>query len=274
MNEAEKLVRSKLVGEITADERGVFNTVNDDMLELFGYSRKEMVGACLTLIQPHRFRAGHAKGFRHFVETRQSIGLLNTRAEVFGLHKTGYEFPISVKVTVKEEGGRLLFRNEIHDITMQREAERGKKFVEGPVFTDLYTILLVESEFAAQEAMIGELRANRIANRIIVVNSVAEALDFAFSRNEYAGRAAVPYVVLLSVIMPEVNGLEFLRALRDHVPTRHVPVAITTILPRNEEMDALINLGNCEYIQKPIKFNDVTRVLNALDLSWVIGRRV
>jgi len=273
MNDLEKFARSTLTGLVEADERGVFNKVNDDMCELFGYTREEFIGTSLTLIQPHRFRAGHAKGFEHYVATRKSIGLLDRRLEVFGLHKTGYEFPISVKVTVKEEGGHLLFRNEIQDITMQREAERGKKFVEGPVFSELYTILLVESEFASQEALIGELRANRIANRIIVVNSVTEAQDFAFSRNEYVGRAEVPYVVLLSLLMPEVNGLEFLRALRDQVQTRHVPVVITTILPRNEEMDALINLGNCEYLQKPIKFPDVTRVLNTLNLSWLIGRR-
>jgi len=273
MNDLEKFARSTLTGLVEADERGVFNTVNQDMCELFGYTQAEFIGASLTLIQPHRFRAGHARGFEHYVKTRQSVGLINKRLEVFGLHKTGYEFPISVQVTVEEKGEHLLFRNEIHDITLQREAERGKKFTEPPVFSELYTILLVESEFAAQEALIGELRAHRIANRILVVNSVAEALDFVFARNEYEKRAAVPYVVLLSLLLPEVSGLEFLRALRDQAQTRHVPVVITTVLPRNEEMDALIAMGNCEYVQKPIKFDDVTRVLNALNLNWLIGRR-
>lgn len=273
MNDLEKFARSTLTGLVEADERGVFNTVNQDMCELFGYTREEFIGVSLTLILPHRFRAGHAKGFEHYVKTRESIGLIGKRLEVFGLHKTGYEFPISVRVTVKEEGGHLLFRNEIHDITLQREAERGKKFVEPPVFSELYTVLLVESELAAQEELIASLRGLHIMNRVIVVNSVTEALDFVFARNEYEKRTAVPYIVMLSLLLPEIGGLEFLRTLREQAQTQHVPVVITTILPRNEEMDALIAMGNCTYVRKPITFEGMTNALHALELSWLIGRR-
>lgn len=272
-DEGERLARSKLIGHIEADEAGVFNAVNKDMCELFGYTRDELLGAPLTLIQPHRFRAGHAAGFEHFVKTRKSIGLIDKRLEVFGLHKSGAEFPISVRVTYEEKDGHLLFRNEIRDITLQRESERGRKFVEAPIFTDLYTVLLVESEFTAQEVMIAQLRAHGIANRIVVVNTVREAEDFAYARAEYAGRPAVPYLVLLSLLLPEVNGLDFLRTLRSKAQTMHIPVVITTVLPRDAEMDALIALGNCSYVKKPIEFDEFTRALRSLDLNWVIGRR-
>lgn len=273
-DECRRFARAALTGLIEADERGVFTVVNEDMADLFGYTRDEMIGMSLTAIMPHRFRAGHASGFAHYVKTRKSIGLLDRRLEVYGLHTSGAEFPISVRVTVQEIGGQLTFRNEIRDISLQRESERGRKFVEPPLFTDLFTILLVESDFAAQEAMIEQLRAHRIANRIVVVNSVDEAEDFAFSRHEYAGRPALPYIVLLSLLLPEINGLEFLRTLRASDETNNVPVVITTVLPRNDEMDELIAMGNCEYIQKPVEFDDVTRVLRSLDLSWMIGRRV
>lgn len=273
MNEVEKLVRSKLIGLITADERGVFNTVNDDMLELFGYSRAEFIGAPLTMIQPHRFRAGHAKGFESYVKTRKSVGLLDRRLEVYGLHKTGYEFPISVRVTVEERGEHLLFKNEIRDITLQREEERGKKFVEPPMFTDLYTLLLVESNYAEQEALIGQLRSHRVANRIVVVSSVQEAEDFVFARSEYKDRPALPYIVILSILLPDASGLVFLRTLRAQMQTKHVPCIITTVLPRTEEMDELIAQGNAAYLHKPVTFDGITGVLSEFDIHWMIGRR-
>ena len=273
-NEEEKLWRSKLVGVARANEDGLFTYANDDMCKLFGYTMPQMVGAPIVTIQPHRFRAGHFKGFEHYVKTRKSIGLLDRRLEVYGLHKDGHEFPISVFVSVKEVNGKLVFENRIQDITMQREAERGKKFQEPPVFTDLYTLLLVESDFAAQEALIAELRANRITNRIVVVNSVQEAEDYVFARNEYALRTSLPYVVLLALLLPDVSGLVFLRSLRTNPATANVPVIITTVLPKSEEMDELIAMGNCAYVQKPVHFNAITDALGVFDMHWMVCKRL
>lgn len=274
MNEEEKIKRSRLVGVTEANEDGVFTYVSDDMCELFGYTREQFLGAPIVIIQPHRFRAGHYKGFEHYVKTKKSIGLINRRLEVYGLHKNGQEFPISVFVTVRELNGKLVFGNTIQDITMQREAERGRKFTEPPVFTDLYTLLMVESDFGSQQALIAELRAHRITNRIIVVNSVQEAEDFAFSRNEYANRTPLPYVVLLSLLLPDINGLVFLHTLRMHEATKDIPCIITTVLPKSPEMEELIAMGNCAYAQKPIRFDDVTQALRSFDMHWMVCKRI
>lgn len=274
MNEDEKVRRSRLVGMAEANEEGIFTYVNDGLCELFGYAHAQLIGHPIVSIQPYRFRAGHYKGFEHYVKTRKSIGLLNRRLEVYGLHKEGYEFPISVIVTVREVDDKLVFGNTIQDITMQREGERGRKFVEPPVFTDLYTLLLVESDFAAQQALIAELREHRITNRIIVVNSAEEAEDFVFARNEYANRTPLPYVVLLSLLLPDINGLALLRTLRANVATQNTPCIITTVLPRSQEMDELIALGNCAYVQKPVRFDDVTEALRDFGMHWMVCKRI
>ncbi len=273
MNDEQKLRRSELVGTVTVDETGAFTEVNDDACELFGYARAELIGTQAPIIMPHRFRAGHRAGFEHYVKTRQSIGLIDKLLEVYGLHKTGYEFPMTVRVTVKNVNGKLIFGNTFRDITLKRELERGRRFQEPPVFSDLYTLLIVEADFDAQEALISELRHYRITNRIVVVTSVEEAEDFALFRGAYADRPKLPYIVLLSMLLPQSSGLELLRSLRGNESTKRVPCIITTVLPRTPEMDELIALGSTAYMQKPILFTELTSQLGALDMNWMICKR-
>lgn len=273
-HDKEKLARSKLVAIVTADETGNFVAVNQDAADMYGYTREEMLGKPVSLIMPPRFKAGHRAGFEHYVKTRQSIGLIGKPVEVYGLHKTGYEFPISVFVTVDESTGKLLISNTMRDITLRREEELGRKFQETPFFSDIYTILLVESDFKYQEALINELRAHRITNRIIVVTTVEEAEDYAFFRKAYFDRAQLPYIVFLSILLPNVSGLEFLKSIRNNEITKHVPCIITTVLPMNEEIEYNIKLGNTYYLQKPITFDKMTEGLRAFDLNWMICKRV
>jgi DNA-binding response OmpR family regulator len=78
------------------------------------------------------------------------------------------------------------------------------------------------------------------------------------TRRYSAGRTAVeacianpPSVVLLDWMMPEMSGLDVLRALRAHPATAHVPVVMVTALDRPENLAAAFDNGASDYVRKP-----------------------
>ena len=89
------------------------------------------------------------------------------------------------------------------------------------------TLLLVEDDAVDAEAIQRAFRQQRIANPFVVVRDGVEAL--AALRGERGPLVPHPFLVLLDVNMPRMNGIEFLEALRaDPVLSRTVVFVLTT----------------------------------------------
>lgn len=90
-------------------------------------------------------------------------------------------------------------------------------------------------------------------------------VQFVLEREGYAvtslpnGRAAQrlmasavpPQVVLLDIGLPDMTGLDLLRAIRTTPEWQWVPVLLLTADTRSETMIAAAHLGATEYVQKP-----------------------
>lgn len=77
----------------------------------------------------------------------------------------------------------------------------------------------------------------------------------------YAARQEQPDLVLLDLMMPEMDGYEFLRRYRQERPT---PVIIITA--REEESDAVLGLelGADDYIVKPFRMRELVSRIRAV----------
>ena len=94
----------------------------------------------------------------------------------------------------------------------------------------------------------------------------AEALRFIERDGKYAG-APVPDLVLLDIGLPKTNGIEVLRALRDSLHLRDVPVIITSSLPSQPNRVPLEELGAEMYWTKPDTpegFDDLAESIKAI----------
>ncbi|HTN52486.1 MAG TPA: response regulator [Anaeromyxobacter sp.] len=95
--------------------------------------------------------------------------------------------------------------------------------------------------------------------KILVAKSGAVALSIV--------EKAVPDLVLLDIMMPEMDGYEVCRRLKDADATRHVPVIFLTALGDPAEEAKGLALGAVDYITKPINPDLVrARVRNHLEL--------
>ena len=79
---------------------------------------------------------------------------------------------------------------------------------------------------------------------------------------------AKPALILLDIMMPEMDGYEVCRRLKDQEETRHIPVFFITALTAEGDEAKGLALGAVDYITKPISPELVkARVRNQLELS-------
>ncbi|MCK0509614.1 response regulator [Aromatoleum buckelii] len=69
----------------------------------------------------------------------------------------------------------------------------------------------------------------------------------------YAAQLPSPDLVLLDVMMPEMDGYEVLRRLRETTSTRHIPVMFITARDDREDEERGLQLGAVDYVTKPMK---------------------
>ena len=79
---------------------------------------------------------------------------------------------------------------------------------------------------------------------ILSARSGKEALDTAF--------ANPPDLILLDIMMPEMDGFEVCRRLKDNPSTTHVPVIFITAKNEVEDEERGFSLGAADFIHKPI----------------------
>ena len=103
------------------------------------------------------------------------------------------------------------------------------------------TVLLVEDDPDIQ--LITRLALRKSGFTVSVVHNGRQALD--------AVRAAVPDVVLLDWMMPELDGLETCRLLKADPATAGIPVIFLTAKSQEQEIARGLALGATGYITKP-----------------------
>jgi len=61
-----------------------------------------------------------------------------------------------------------------------------------------------------------------------------------------------PDVILLDVMMPEINGIEFCRLFKAHPQWSHIPVIMVTALSGKEDLSQCLEAGADDFISKPV----------------------
>ncbi|GAB1544631.1 hybrid sensor histidine kinase/response regulator [Scytonema sp. NUACC21] len=62
----------------------------------------------------------------------------------------------------------------------------------------------------------------------------------------------LPDVILLDVMMPQMNGIEFCQRFKSHLEWKHIPVIIVTALSSKEDLSKCLAMGADDFISKPV----------------------
>lgn len=66
-----------------------------------------------------------------------------------------------------------------------------------------------------------------------------------------------PDLILLDFLMPEIDGFEVCKALRDNELTRSTPIMAVTCLTKEEDIERIFACGADEYLPKPFRPEDL-----------------
>src|SRR5690606_39602109 len=91
-------------------------------------------------------------------------------------------------------------------------------------------ILLIEDNPDDQDLARRALQHGKFANELHIVSNGLEALDYLYrkGRHEAPGAAPTPDLILLDLNMPQMNGIEFLRNVKQDQQLRAIPTAVLT----------------------------------------------
>ncbi len=134
------------------------------------------------------------------------------------------------------------------------------------------TILLVEDDPGHARLIEKNLRRSNITNDIITVGNGQQALDYLFSKGEYAGtERASPLLVLLDLNLPVLDGYRVLARMKADERTKRIPVIIlTSTLDDTREVSRCYNSGCNVYITKPVEYEEFADAIHKLGLFLTI----
>jgi CheY-like chemotaxis protein len=133
-------------------------------------------------------------------------------------------------------------------------------------------ILMIEDDLADAELASQAFRRNRLANKIQIIHSGEEALEYLFCKGAHSGRnpAQTPVLILLDLKLPAMDGTEVLRQIRLDARTRNLPVIVMTSSKAEQDIVRSSKLGINGYILKPVDYNQFVDTVNRLGVSWLI----
>jgi excisionase family DNA binding protein len=73
-----------------------------------------------------------------------------------------------------------------------------------------------------------------------------------------------PDLILLDFLMPEINGFEVSKALRENELTRSIPIMAVTCLTKERDIERIFSCGADEYLAKPFKVDQLLEKVNEL----------
>jgi len=126
------------------------------------------------------------------------------------------------------------------------------------------TILLVEDNQDDESLTVRALRIGTTAN-VEVARHGQAALDYLFDDAK-----DMPRLVLLDLNLPEVDGLQVLRRIREDDRTRLTPVVILSGFNAPIDIVAAYRYGANSYIRKPIDFDRFDEVIRQIGLYWLV----
>lgn len=124
-------------------------------------------------------------------------------------------------------------------------------------------VLLVEDNEVDVEAVERAFQEHRIVNPITVARDGREALEALRS-----GTVERPYLILLDLNLPRMDGIEFLEALRADPTLQDSIVLVLTTSNRDEDKIASYKLNVAGYILKSEVGDGLLKLTKMLDRFW------
>ncbi|MEI6594459.1 MAG: response regulator [Bacteroidota bacterium] len=124
-----------------------------------------------------------------------------------------------------------------------------------------------EDRMLTKDAML----ESRLANRIDFVEDGEDLMDYLNNRGKYTDvkEYPLPGIILLDLNMPRKDGREALKEIKSSEVLKKIPVIILTTSKAEEDILRSYNLGVNSFITKPVTFNGMVNIMQAIGKYWL-----
>jgi CheY-like chemotaxis protein len=134
----------------------------------------------------------------------------------------------------------------------------------------LLHILLVDDDDVDVMNVQRAFKKNNIANPLFIARDGLEALEM-LRKEGPDGLPRERRLILLDLNMPRMNGMEFLRELRNDPELHSLTVIVLTTSDDERDKVEAYNLNVAGYIVKPVTFLAFVEAMAALNKYWTIN---
>lgn len=125
------------------------------------------------------------------------------------------------------------------------------------------TILLVEDDQLDVLTFKRALHDLNVSPNLLTAASGEEALSLLTQQVK-----ALPSLIFTDLNMPRMNGIELLRALKEHPRLRRIPVIVLTTSDQEHERQACFDLSAAGYIVKPLEYQTFVHIMGIVCDYW------
>jgi CheY-like chemotaxis protein len=127
-------------------------------------------------------------------------------------------------------------------------------------------ILLVEDDRVDAMTVERALKDLNVTNRLIHILNGEEAFEYLTDKaNER------PCIILLDLNMPKMNGVEFLKVVKDDDVLKSIPVVVLTTSHEEQDVVESFKLSAAGYIVKPVDYKKFVDAMRTIDIYWTLS---
>lgn len=129
-------------------------------------------------------------------------------------------------------------------------------------------ILLIEDDTIEVMKFNRVLKTLNFNHKVIEANNGEEALEILREKE------IIPDIILLDLNMPKLNGIEFLRILKNDDSLKFIPSIMLTTSSNHKDLLECYKIGIAGYILKPLKYDDYLERIKKLLDYWSINELI
>jgi len=129
-------------------------------------------------------------------------------------------------------------------------------------------ILLIEDD------MIEVMKLNRVISSLQLNHKITEANNGEQALDLLKQKDNLPDIILLDLNMPKINGIEFLKILKEDDRLKYIPTIILTTSNNQRDLLECYKIGIAGYVLKPLKYEDYVSKMNKLLSYWSINELI
>lgn len=126
-------------------------------------------------------------------------------------------------------------------------------------------VLLVEDDQVDAMTVKRAIRQIKMKHPLVHAENGEEALEYLKNQNNEK-----PWIILLDLNMPRMNGLEFLQIAKKDDVLKSIPVVVLTTSKEQQDRIASFNFSVAGYMIKPVDYAQFVEMMRAIQMYWTL----